>query len=341
MSCHIKQKEENTTILTGAVYGAGFMGRTHMEAYRRLSGVHITAVIDPVAERAQQLADTTGAGSFCSIAEAAYSCHLDFIDICIPTPYHADAIKEAFEHACHVLVEKPMTAAADDLLEIQYLAAEASKRLMVAHVCRFIPSYIYAKEISRSERLGSPILFSARRYSQTPDWSMNDWINNRTLSGGTIVDLSIHDIDIANWIFGSPVAVYGSEAVRIDNGPAHVLETIEYSRHRAAHIEASHLMPNGYGLTSEYQLVLEHGLVSCQIGATGMTLREFSEGKWKAIDPSGLVIYTDPYTEELYHFTSCLRTGEPFRISFDEAVTAVQTALALRGSVDTGETVRL
>lgn len=341
MSSRLRKREEETMILTGAVYGAGFMGRTHMEAYRRLSGVHIAAVIDPVAERAQQLADTTGAGSFCSIAEAACSCHLDFIDICIPTPYHADAIQESFDHACHVLVEKPMTATADDLKNIQYIAAEASRRLMVAHVCRFIPSYIYAKETSRSERLGRPILFSARRYSQTPDWSMNDWINNRALSGGTMVDLSIHDIDIANWILGSPVAVYGSEAVWTENGPAHVLETLEYPQHRAASIEASHLMPNGYGLTSEYQLVLEHGLISCHIGAAGTTLREFSEGKWKTIDPSGLVTYSDPYTEELYRFTTCLRTGEPFRISFDEAATAVWTALALRDSGDTGKVVRL
>ena len=133
--------------------------------------------------------------------------------------------------------------------------------------------------------------------------------------------------------FGVPKRVYASEAVWVEQGPAHVLETLEYEGHRAAHVEASHLMPDGYGLDYEFQLVFEKGLISCRIGPESQKIREMAEGIWKDIDTSEYVTYEEPYTEEVYHFTECLRSGEPFRVPFEDAATAMKSVLLLQKSV--------
>ncbi|MDA3833503.1 MAG: Gfo/Idh/MocA family oxidoreductase [Spirochaetales bacterium] len=325
---------QQKTILYGAVYGAGFMGTTHLAGYHKLDHVAIVGVIDPVKQRAEAAAVPYGLETFSSIAEAAGSGRLDFIDICIPTPFHVQAVKEAFDHDCHVLVEKPITASAEDLKRMQDLVSQSSKRFMAAHVCRFIAPYVFAKKTIESGRLGKPTLFTGKRYSERPDWSLDDWINNRRISGGTLVDLSIHDVDIANWFLGTPVRMYASEAVWEKNGPAHVFETLEYENSRAAHVEASHLMPAGYGLDYEFQLVLERGLISCKIGPDTQSVREMSDGQWNDIDTSEFVTFSEPYTEEVFHFTESLRTGEPFRISFKDALTAVRSVLFLRDAVE-------
>jgi predicted dehydrogenase len=319
--------------LFGAVYGAGFMGKTHLAGYQKLEDVTITGIIDPIIERAKIVANQFRLKSFSSIAEAVENHSLDFIDICIPTPFHNAAVKEAFSLGCDVLVEKPIVATWKDLEEIQALMEKTSRRFMAAHVCRFIAPYVYAKQTINSGRLGRPTLLSGKRYSQRPSWSHNDWINNRKQSGGTIIDLSIHDVDIANWFLGVPKHVFASEAVWVEQGPAHVLETLEYQDHCAAHVEASHLMPDGYGLDYEFQLVFEKGLISCRIGSESHSIREMTEGVWKDIDTREYVTYEEPYTEEVYHFTECLRSGKPFRIPFEDAVTAIKSVLLLQKSV--------
>ena len=45
-----------------------------------------------------------------------------------------------------------------------------------------------------------------------------------------------------------------------------------------------------------------------------------------ALDGSGP---NNPYDEEIHHFLACLKTGEPFRISLDEAKLAVSTVQRL------------
>lgn len=320
--------------LFGAVYGAGFMGKTHLSGYKKLTDVTITGIIDPIVERAESVATQYNVKSFSSIGEAVADHALDFIDICIPTPFHNTAVKEAFSHGCDVMVEKPIVSTLQDLEEIQDIMKNTTHRFMAAHVCRFIAPYVYAKQTINSGRLGKPTLFSGKRYSQMPGWSHNDWINNRKISGGTIIDLSIHDVDIANWFLGVPKRVFATEVVWVDQGPAHVLETLEYEGNRAAHVEASHLMPDGYGLDYEFYLVLEKGLISCRIGSEFQTIREMTEGVWKDIDIHDFVTYEEPYTEEVYHFTECLRSGKSFRVPFEDAVTALKSVLLLQKSVE-------
>lgn len=324
---------QKSKTLFGAVYGAGFMGSTHLAGYMKLDNVTITGIIDPVVDRAKSLADQHHLKSFSTIEEAVRDHPLDFIDICIPTPFHNSAVKEAFAYGCDVMVEKPIVATLQDLEEIQEIMKNTSRRFMAAHVCRFIAPYVYAKQTIDSGRLGKPILFSGKRYSQLPDWSHNDWINNRKKSGGTIIDLSIHDVDMANWFMGTPKRVYASEAVLVDQGPAHVLETLEYGENRSAQVESSHLMPDGYGLTYDFELVFEKGLISCKDGSESQKVKELSQGLWTDIDVRDYVTYEDPYTEEIYNFTECLRTGKEFRVPFEAAVTAMSSVLLLQESV--------
>jgi len=328
---------EQAKKLTGAVVGAGFMGQTHINGYNTLDSVDLKAVIDPAEDRARRAAEPFGIHWYATIEEAAKNHSLDFIDICAPTPSHVEMTEAAFKQGCHVLVEKPVTANVTELKKMKQLVKSNDKRFMVAHVCRFMPAYLHAKHVVSTGRLGKPLAFSARRYLVQPEWSLHDWINDREKSGGTIVDLSIHDIDIANWFLGKPKHVYGSEITKVPKGPSHVLETLEYENNCVAHVEASHLLPKGYPLTSEFQLVLENGFLSSATNSSGTYLWEFSDETWKELSLSRFVTWDDPYTEELHHFVSSIHNGTEFRISFDDAEKALLAALSLKNSVAAGE----
>lgn len=326
-------------VLRGAVVGAGFMGETHIKGYARLENVNIEALIDPFKDKAEKIALPLGIPVYESVDRAADELQLDFIDICAPTPFHVDLIAAGFRNNCHIVVEKPLSATAEDTERISSLAAKSDRRIMVAHVCRFMPIYIHARQAVVSERLGKPRVFSARRYGELPSWSVDDWINNRVLSGGTLIDLSIHDIDISNWLMGEAKRVNASEVTSYPNGPAHVVETIEYEDGKVSQIEGSHLLPKGYDISFDYQLLLEEGIISGGLRDGKIYLHEYADGRWSEVDFSTSAKWEDPYTEELDHFTTALMNQEEFRITLQEAVQTTYSALSLRSSIMMGKRI--
>ena len=315
------------------------MGEAHIKGYARLDNVSIEALIDPFKDKAEKIALPLGIAVYESVDRAADELQLDFIDICAPTPFHVDLIAAGFRNNCHIIVEKPLCATAEDTERISNLAAKSERRIMVAHVCRFMPIYMHARKAVVSERLGKARVFSARRYGELPSWSVDDWINNRELSGGTLIDLSIHDIDISNWLMGDAKRVNASEFTSYPNGPAHVVETIEHDDGKISQIEGSHLLPKGYDISFDYQLLLEGGIISGGLRDGKMYLQEYVDGKWIEIDLSTSARWEDPYTEELDHFTSALMNEEEFRITLQEAVQTTYSALSLRSSINMGKRV--
>ena len=57
-----------------------------------------------------------------------------------------------------------------------------------------------------SGELGHPLAASATRLSAPPDW--NDWMRDEARSGGTVVDLAIHDFDILAALLGPCARVH-------------------------------------------------------------------------------------------------------------------------------------
>jgi predicted dehydrogenase len=94
--------------LKAAVIGAGFMGRTHVEALRRLGFVDVVAVAAISDEEAKKFA----AGAYIDWATADVDSILadksiDGVHICTPNALHAPIAMKALKAGKHVLSEKP------------------------------------------------------------------------------------------------------------------------------------------------------------------------------------------------------------------------------------------
>lgn len=326
--------------LKGCLIGAGYIGKVHAESYLKISGVQLTAVADNNPEKAAELAAIHGGKSYNDYKKMIETERPDFVDVCLPSRMHREAVITALEAGCHVIVEKPF-AIDLEAIDAMLAAAEHSRnRLMVAHVCRFMPQYVYAHYIIQKELLGKPLFYNCWRNSETPNWSWDGWLLDKSLSGGTIMDLSIHDIDIANWFFGNPEDYRAFESIRPGkDGPGHVMSFLSYPGGARASIEAGHLMPKGYPFTMGYRLLFNEGIIEWNSRETGPSfLQVFTDNREERITLSGLPSVTpkgsnglaDPYAEELAHFTACLVSGEPFRIETGEARLAVETVLKLK-----------
>lgn len=333
-------------MLRVAVLGSGFMGGTHARALAALPGVHVVGVSSRNPEKAGALAAAVGAQPFDDAHALVTHPDVDAVSITLPTYLHAEYAVAALNAGKHVLLEKPMAlslAECDAIIE----AAERSRGiLMLAHVLRFWPEYIAVANLVHSGALGKPLSAMAWRHLTHPTWA--EWFNDASLSGGEVLDLHIHDLDALNWLFGAPVSVYARGLRGPSGGYDHAMSIVDYGG-VSAMAEGTSLMPAGYPFSMLLAVRCEGGVVEYVLRAGGEQVNSADAGQ------NSLLVYRpgeaaqplectpgDPYALEIAAFVQAAQTGvAPANGTPAQGRLAVQTALAARRSIETGEVVAL
>ena len=188
--------------LRAGVIGAGVFGGHHARKYASLPGVVLTAVLDPHEERAEALAGATGAAVFDELG--GFLDAVDVVAIASPASTHARLAAAALAKGRHVYVEKPL---ADDGDEGRALvrAAEASGAVLACgHQERAVFRAIGL--LGLPER---PLRIEAVRRGA---------FSGRNTDVSCVLDLMIHDIDLALTLAGAPPEAV-SAAGRVTQGP--------------------------------------------------------------------------------------------------------------------------
>ncbi len=330
-----------------AVIGAGFMGGTHARAYHAMDGVEVAAIVASTQKRAEPLANELGTTWTDDYAAILADETIDAVDICVPTPDHLAATEAALAAGKHVLLEKPLALTKDDADAI-VAAADASDRVvMIAHVLRFWPEYVELKRIVDSGDLGAPVSVNAVRRQPAPNWT--DGGSRGHLTGGSLHDMLIHDLDAANWVLGRPQSVAATGTFNpandaVDQGQV----LVRYPGGRSAMIDGGSMMPESYPFTSRFEVLCENGAVEYHFQAGG---RSFEVGEPTNVltvyrnegDPEVIAVeQTDPYANECAYFIDCIRAGtQPERSMPADAMDAMLVSLAALASVERGEPVAI
>ena len=317
------------------IVGAGFMGETHLKCYQDYDAAEVLGVIDLNEEKGLALASRFGVKWFGTMEEAFAYKKADFCDICLPSFLHRAFVIDAMERGADVVCEKPFAISIDDIDQMIEASQRLSKRLMVAHVCRFMPQYYKAKEILDSGIIGKPVVYECFRESETPMWSWNSWLFDKDKSGGTLLDLSIHDLDISNWFFGKPLSAKAELAgIKPREFVNHTHSTLVYESGAVAHVTANHLLMKGHPFETSFKLIGTEGSVEYNSLVDPAVLKVYKEGSSEVIRLDELEGFDDSYGYELRDFVRALESGEEFRISPEEARLAVNTVHTLYENAD-------
>ncbi len=299
-------------MLKVGLIGLGVMGPGHYFPYRGMSDVELVAVCDErydlIKEKLTNFQSDTPL--YADMEEMIRECRPDFVDIVTPTFTHADLAIKAMEMGCDVLCEKPMALSPEDCARMIEASKRTGRRLMIAHVVRFMAPYMYLKSVIDSGKFGKLLRLDMKRISSIPRASRDNWMQDFDKSGGVILDLSIHDIDFARYVFGDPkefTSVYYTQK-----------NETEYSTVTMLYDGFSVSCEGGwYGayipFTCGYTAVFEKGMVT----AAGDDVFENGNKIELRADMPELSIGTptdslDGYAREIRYFISKLESGEPF-----------------------------
>lgn len=130
----------------------------------------------------------------------------DLIDICAPIFLHVRFIKEAVKAGIPVICEKPLARTLAEAQEIIGL----DHKIGIIHQFRFNPKMIKLKKEIESGKYGEIRLVTSNYYRYRSEDYYGSWEGNKDLAGGgAVLNVTIHYLDLMQWIFGEPLEIYG------------------------------------------------------------------------------------------------------------------------------------
>ncbi len=172
-----------------AVIGAGYLGKLHAEKYALIPQAALVGVSDIELAKAEGLASRLKTKPYPSYRDLLG--RVDAVSIATPTETHSSIAFDFLSNGVDVLVEKPITIAIEEAAGLVKEAKRTKRVLQVGLLERFNAAVVEAKK-----RIKNPMFIEAERLSPFP---------NRSTDVDVVLDVMIHDIDIALDFVKSPV----------------------------------------------------------------------------------------------------------------------------------------
>jgi predicted dehydrogenase len=176
------------------VVGCGNMGASHAMAYHINDGFEICGLVSTGNSKVV-LNEKLGGGYplFNDYYEALAATNPDAVCISTYPDTHQDFAIKAFEHGCHVFIEKPLADTVEGAVLVAEAAEKAGKKLVVGYILRYHPSW--EKFIELSQTMGKPLVMrmNLNQQSHGAMWTVH---RNLMKSLSPIVDCAVHYIDV-------------------------------------------------------------------------------------------------------------------------------------------------
>lgn len=228
----------NASALKIGLIGLGSMGKNHLRILSMLKEVDLVFISDLNAETANSLAAAHGVPAVSDPFAALDT--VDAVVICTPTETHADYIRRIGSSVRNIFVEKPLAATVDEARIVKDFADANDLNLQVGFIERYNPAVQGLKDIlEKSERVISV------------DFTRTNKLSARITDVDVVIDLMIHDIDLALYLNGPArsVAAHGfandgvidfaSTLITHDNGRFSRIQASRITEKKMRKIEAT------------------------------------------------------------------------------------------------------
>jgi len=324
-----------------AFLGLGRMGQTHIGTLAGIRNVRVVVVADQdraAAERGRELARAER--STTDPLEAIHDPAIEAVVIVTPTSTHASLIEAALRAGKAVWSEKPIALDLAETNRVVLLWRETGIPVQLGFMRRFDPGYVRARELIESGELGRVEQF--RAYSRDTYPPSVDFLRN---SGGSFLDMSVHDFDLARFLVGEveEVSAWGSVLVDERFAEAGDIDTaitmLRFRNGALGVVEMSRRSAWGYDIRTEVAGALGKVVVEAPRKTQLTYSRRFGfEGDHYENFPDRFEV---AFRLELEAFFRTLTEGGTPTPGPEDALETLRLAVAARRSWREGKPVRL
>lgn len=323
------------------ILGAGFMGKAHLAGWAE-TGAEIVGLASRTASGAAPLAAQYGAEAFPDLESLLPL--VDIVDICTPTHLHYAMTLQAIRAGRHVVCEKPLARTTEQARHMLQAARAAGVRLLPAHVVRFFPQYVNARNQVMAGEIGKPGVIRLLRGFYRPKKPVGNWFLDEEKSGGILMDLMIHDYDYARWIAGEVESVYARKITGYwPEAPVEYgLAILKHRSGALTHAAGAWAYPPPAFRTS-LEIFGEGGLLAADAGndAPVNDLLDMPPAEAPDIGLPVTEQMEDPYTVQIQELYTAILEGRDCRVTAADGLAAVQIAEAAEQSARSGQAIVL
>jgi scyllo-inositol 2-dehydrogenase (NAD+) len=322
--------------------GLGRLGRVYArDLSSRIAETRLVAVTDIDADTARLVASECDAPRVHgSVQELLADPAVDAVVVVSPTHTHRDIVVEAAAAGKPTFCEKPLALSLAESREMQAAVERHGTFFQMGFMRRFDPGYAAAKRQVDEGRIGTPVVFKST--SRDPFPPSLEYANPAS-SGGILVDMGIHDFDLARWFMGdvaSVTAIGGTLAFPelatvgdLDNAIA----TLRFANGRLGVVDLTRNGCYGYDISTE--LLGTEGTVRVGYLRETPLLVMTKQGVTHDTVPYFMERFERAYTLQLQDFARNVLTGAEPPITIADGVEALRVALAATAACRSGQPV--
>ncbi len=314
------------TKLKTAVVGVGSLGRHHLKWYSKLDNSDLVGLYDIDREKAERFAAEYSVTAFDSLEALAQAA--DAVSIVVPTTDHFTVASQLIDRGLHCLIEKPVTSTYEEARKLMEKADGHNIKLTVGQIERFNPAVKALGDIDVR-----PAFIEAHRLAA---------FDPRGTDVAVVLDLMIHDIDLALMFINSPVVNIQASAVAVVSDLPDIANArLTFENGAVANLTASRISLHAM---RKVRLFQKSGYYSLDLAAKQADLYslaasgEPAEGMRLPLGKSGQdVIYQkkqdsgeDMLGCELSGFLDAVINDSPVAVPLSEGVEALRVALEVQ-----------
>jgi predicted dehydrogenase len=183
--------------------GLGWIGAHRMKAVIQDGSAEVVACADPDPQARTRVNEVAPDAAFVTRFEDLLDHDLDAVVIATPSALHATQAISALERGLAVFCQKPLARTAAEMREIVEAARKNDRLLGVDFGYRHTQALRAVHELARSGEIGE--VYAADLVFHNAYGPDKPWFYDPMLSGGgCVIDLGIHLVDTALWLFGFP-----------------------------------------------------------------------------------------------------------------------------------------
>lgn len=322
--------------------GAGRLGTIYAEYLAtRIPQARLIAVADLVPERAAACAEKYGLSKcYHSHQELIADRDVDAFVVVATTTNHREIVVDAARTGRPVFCEKPLALSLPEAREMKNAVSKAGGMFQMGFMRRFDKGYRAGKAKIESGAIGSPVVF--RGSSRDPYRPSLEYLTPQN-SGGQILDMAIHDIDIARWYMGEIASVFAIGGVLAYPEVKQVGDTdnvIMLFTYRSGCLGEIDISRNGvYGYDIRAEVLGTSGTIKVGYLRENPILVMTAAGVTHDVVPYFPERFGQAYVDQLADFVSNVSDQKEPSITVDDGIEGLRVAVAATCSLKTNSQV--
>ncbi|WP_439151770.1 Gfo/Idh/MocA family protein [Winogradskyella sp.] len=194
-------------VINWGIIGAGKIASEFAKDILEVPNSKLSAIASRNPDKAERFAIKYNfKKAYGSYNELVLDDNLDAIYIATPHAYHKEHTLLCLKNRKPVLCEKPLAMNLEEVDEMIRLAKTKNVLLMEALWTAFLPHFVYVRDLIQNEKFGKIIQLEAD-FGFQPPYNENSRLFNKSLGGGSLLDIGIYPIFLALSTLGKPNSI--------------------------------------------------------------------------------------------------------------------------------------